>query len=782
MDESTSRNTAYMNRRRAARACDGCRKVKEKCEGGIPCRRCTHLQRNCAFSGHPGRARTSAAAQPDTVPGHDMTVPELLRRMANMERLLGHFVGNSKLDSETLQTLADSVDVKRAREPSAMEQRDLDGGEDEQEDMETASNSSGKVKLDEVSFQPLENNATHYSGEFSHWNFSMRIKNWIEQTGPHRTDAPDAPKIKEFYRFEELQSPPDPSSLSSSFPPRHIADFLARAFFNHAESNYFFVDRTWLNRKLDVVFENPASLSRRDVPTLCIMYMVLAVGTQYAFLDSRDSSRNGADTGPFSEDNVGLMLYQQACKLLPDVITIASLESVQACLLIGLYTMPIDPSGLSWTYLNLASKLAIQNGMHRRYPSEGLDLVVRETRSRVWWTLYTLEKRVGTFHGRPISIPDNEIDADWPAEKPDIWPGSPPKNTPHLLASLHLCRSLGKISREISHFKMHDRRVTFCALSRLVDIKQELHLWWQQLPPEVRSSDAVAETGGISREAAHVRLELCVVRMYAGRLFIMPRRSTQPAANTPSTDEPSPENGPTTPSIITSQNAQRRSVLIADCVDAALCIVDTCSLLRASIGLARASYTEFSALRVALLVILSQFLQKQTNIENLRQPLVDGMAMLKSMSTWGASARFDVSLIEAFEHAIARMEDGARRTSAPRESEYDMFKKWEEEWHSTKNGTAQQPTDKSFDPSLGIPSLVDNAAGDVWGGPVPKPGSSMGLPASTGSGPGFFGMEGGFPSMPMLESLSATLGHGYGFDVNPQNPPGTGRSGGWMGL
>lgn len=80
--------------------------------------------------------------------------------MANMERLLGHFIGNSKLDSETLQTLADSVDVKRAREPSAMEQRDLDGVEDEQEEMETTSNSSGKVKLDEVSFQPLENNAT----------------------------------------------------------------------------------------------------------------------------------------------------------------------------------------------------------------------------------------------------------------------------------------------------------------------------------------------------------------------------------------------------------------------------------------------------------------------------------------------------------------------------------------------------------------------------------------------------------------------------------------------
>jgi hypothetical protein len=94
----------------------------------------------------------------------------------------------------------------------------------------------------------------------------------------------------------------------------------------------------------------------------------------------------------FSEDNVGVTLYQDACRLLPDVITIASLESVQACLLIGLYTLPLDPSGISWVYLNLASKVAIQNGMHRKAPDQALHPYTSETRNRVWWTLYLLEK------------------------------------------------------------------------------------------------------------------------------------------------------------------------------------------------------------------------------------------------------------------------------------------------------------------------------------------------------------------------------------------------------
>lgn len=150
--------------------------------------------------------------------------------------------------------------------------------------------------------------------------------------------------------------------------------------------------------KLNMAYENAQSLSRRDVGTVCMLFIILAIGTQYAYLDSQhecsgDSSHDPSPgPGPFSEDSVGIMFYQQACRLVPDVITIASLESVQACLLIGLYTLPLDASGLSYIYLNLAVKLAIQNGMHRKYTGEGLDPVVRETRNRVWWTAYTIEK------------------------------------------------------------------------------------------------------------------------------------------------------------------------------------------------------------------------------------------------------------------------------------------------------------------------------------------------------------------------------------------------------
>ena len=37
------------NRARAIKACDRCRRLKEKCEGGIPCIRCSRSNRSCEF-------------------------------------------------------------------------------------------------------------------------------------------------------------------------------------------------------------------------------------------------------------------------------------------------------------------------------------------------------------------------------------------------------------------------------------------------------------------------------------------------------------------------------------------------------------------------------------------------------------------------------------------------------------------------------------------------------------------------------------------------------------
>ncbi|KAF0325162.1 putative transcriptional regulatory protein [Colletotrichum asianum] len=717
---------------------------------------------------------------------------ELRQRMAYMERLLAHYTGQSRLDAETLKTLADSVEKGRTgpEAPGPLPDPDATMDPDVGAEVEVKSQSSDSFQVDEITVQPLENNITHYSGEFSHWNFSMRIKQWIEQC-----DTPDGPKtqFKEYYRPEELQSTSNTVASLSSLPPRYVADFLVHAFFNHAETSYFYVERHWLQEKLDVVYENPGSLTRRDVGTMCIILIVFAIGTQYAYLDSRDERGRvptaPAESSPFSEDTIGIMFYQQACRLVPDVITISSLESVQACLLIGLYTLPLDASGLSYVYLNLAVKLAIQNGMHRKYPGDLIDPVIRETRNRVWWTAYTTEKRIGIFHGRPLSIAAADVDAEMPVDRPNIWAGSPPPNTAHMLATLQLNQALSRINHQISLFKTFEKHEIPDGITKLVEMKAQLHTWWNNLPETTFCKDPNPGSA-VFRPDMHLRLEYCLVRMFAGRPFIFPRESTRSTASSSGSpaDSAVPPRTASAAAAAAAGKAHPRSVLVADCVDAALCVVETCRLLRNSIGLARASYTEFSSCRAALLVIITQCLQKKT--DRLREALRDGLAMLKEMSTGGESAKSEMSLIEAFERAISRLDanDDAASSSA-KESDYARFKKWEMLW-KTDTPAHDARSERSHDAGLPIPPHPaafwrtggghGHGGGSGGGGGHVAPGTGRQGTASLPPAMPFFGLDGSLsPMPPALDEFSAMFGNGYvpGFEGM-----GGSVSGNWMGL
>lgn len=120
--------------------------------------------------------------------------------------------------------------------------------------------------------------------------------------------------------------------------------------------------------------------------------MVFAIGTQYAHLESPSHGPPDATESSFAEEDIGTTFYQQAVRLLPEIIELSSLDSVQACLLLGYYALPIDASGLGYIYINLAIRLAIQNGMHRCCRSDAFSATMIETRNRVWWTAYLLER------------------------------------------------------------------------------------------------------------------------------------------------------------------------------------------------------------------------------------------------------------------------------------------------------------------------------------------------------------------------------------------------------
>ena len=143
-------------------------------------------------------------------------------------------------------------------------------------------------------------------------------------------------------------------------------------------------------------------LSINDSSWLCIILMVFAIGTQFAHLDKEiygaAGATNSKNDGPSSvtDETVALSFYRKASTLIPDVMTAASIESVQAFMLLGVYTLPVDPDGLSCTYLSIDIKSATQDGLHlKRLKSMSFrDLQLRKL---VWWAACTLERSVKLF-------------------------------------------------------------------------------------------------------------------------------------------------------------------------------------------------------------------------------------------------------------------------------------------------------------------------------------------------------------------------------------------------
>lgn len=262
---------------------------------------------------------------------------------------------------------------------------------------------------------------------------------------------------------------------------------------------------------------------------------------------------------------------------------------------------------------------------------------------------------------------------------------------------------------------------------RLAQLQSDLVGWWEGLGEPFYQDEQTSSKAFRSR--MHLKLQYCMVRLFIGRVFILPQ------------DGPLDNGNRSTPSSETTSRSPR-SILVNDCVEAALSVIDACRRISRTVGLARASYTEFSSCRAALLVITTQCLTQGT--DRFRQALRDGVVMLKDMSSGSQSWHSEASLIEAFERAIASM-DSRELPSAEAgstESDYAKFKKWEQ---------AMQMQPPPPEPAASIVASDDatSVAGNAWR-PTEVAWRDDGvlMPSHTP----FFGVDGNFASFP--ESLA----------------------------
>ncbi|KAJ0416415.1 fungal-specific transcription factor domain-containing protein [Aspergillus carlsbadensis] len=499
-------------------------------------------------------------------------------------------------------------------------QRIVDGlGVDSHAPRTQSSPESDNAVLESFSLDPLSTSTMHYSGELSHWNFSRMLRRRLQKCGV---------------------------SLDT--------------FLQFAQTNYYYFDESTFRRKMEYYYSNQHLLTIHDAGWLCTLLMTFAIGTQN---EHPHLSRK-------TDDRIGLELYRFSCRLIPDMISVASVETVQGFLLLGVYTLPIDTSGLAYTYYGLAVKMAVQNGMHRNSSGVLLDPKIAEWRNRLWWCAYSSESRTSILHGRPVSISRSEVDADLPSIETNLLPSNGASNLLNVKANIHLTEQLGKLAHVILRMRKCLGVSRAGYFEQLMKIRTDLRDWWELLPKEVHCRD-LSPNGPLFRCNLHLELSYATAIIFMGRPFILSSPQQQNAGSNESFDD-------------TQMDGVR--ALATDCLDAAVRVIALCQVLQDTVGLARVSYTEFSSCRAALLALIALSLNQQNR--RVRDNLSQGMGLIRQMCPSVESALSDVAVIEALERATRRLHRYADTFA------YNQFQRWAQLWRV-------EPSTHGQDASLG---------------------------------------------------------------------------------
>ncbi|RSL56384.1 hypothetical protein CEP54_008844 [Fusarium duplospermum] len=424
-------------RQRAVRACDHCHRLKEKCTGGVPCNGCVKANRQCTFTSTFRRTRRRREVQKLAETLNPKSFFDI-DRIRNLEYIVQHFTNIQDFSPAAVAETLTSLGTDKGNSPT-QENRNHDQASEDVPGSQKTKESTAMLAYE----------------EFSHSDFTRQIQ---QKLGPD-LERPNTDPAASVATAEQLLSWPFVVLVQdavSVFPPAEVATTLLDIFFNVAQTNYFYVDEDYIRTRISEIYTNVTTpLMIADAPWVCTALMVFCVSTQFAHLvKGRQSNTGEADVTSAIDDALALSFYRKATAMIPDLLTIESAQCVQAFILMGVYTLPVDPAGLASSYYGIAMKIAIHNNMHLKNKSKMRDA---EMRNRIWWTVYTLERRVSIMHGRPASIQRSQISTELPVDRVELQPSGRPNTFHNAMAQKDLTEIMEDARDNILRIKKADR-------------------------------------------------------------------------------------------------------------------------------------------------------------------------------------------------------------------------------------------------------------------------------------------------------------------------------------
>ncbi|KAF8665799.1 hypothetical protein AX16_000244 [Volvariella volvacea WC 439] len=506
-----------LQRRRVWRACESCRRKKIKCDGCEPtCSQCTMSGSQCTWLQTKDRAALSRHY-----------VQELEARLLHMESLfaqiapvleqIGPGATGGPINLPPASTAA--AGAASARPPSEgtlprpsnsstpasiPEDKVLEPPSPSVKTEDDVSESFGQLALDEYGHMRWIGGSSTMSLIQS---FRALTSSPLHRTSPMEEDpqAP-GPSVNKLYFpasvfFGKVHALPGPEEVE--YPDRDLADKLIDAYFARLHFLMPIIDKPSFLRQYKYVMDNrhDQTLSRRETPFLSLIFAIFACAVPLV-QDPRLSTSDRTDDG-----GMGMVYYERA--LILQYISHANIQiaHVQCSILMSSFLCSVNCLPQAWILIGQAVRTGQDLGLHRSPRRLQISAIEKETRRKIWWGVYVLDRMLALALGRPLGINDADCDVELPADVddeylPQYFSGAPPAQKPRSLmcgniALIQLYKIGGQVLRQVyalencrDNLELERKQ----ELQKLVEsLDNELTKWCEELPPIFKAQSETDE-------------------------------------------------------------------------------------------------------------------------------------------------------------------------------------------------------------------------------------------------------------------------------------------------
>jgi hypothetical protein len=467
--EVNKRRVPPEKRKRTETSCDICKSRKQKCDrllGQVQCRYCEIHSLECATT-QPRKKRVYGG------------VEGLGSRIALLESLVKGLVPEADLSSnEQMQELGKHLGIPL---PSV----------EETPSIETTSKTEEVVDNNALPLVPDQQGQVQYIGPSSSFNFHLNLRRLISnyssiEFAMFGRNAADQPDVASTPSGAETGSPEERFQRTTNVEPSdhgspsiavreiegHVLEALIDAFFETINPDFPVLHEASFRESFEI-WSSQSSSSTADPAWLCTLLVLLILARRVAPI-----------TIP---EEVERKWWRHVQTLLPSVLFASNIFSVQALLLAGLHLHNTSHRDACWSLTGTAVRIGYAIGLHRDDIKHKQNLLGRELRKQLWWTMYSFEQMQVSSYDRPSAISSSLNTVSCPNERIVGVAGQSPQD--FMKWSQKLAILLGSACKAMQLPTTGDSTAQddyAKPLSPSANILRELNRWEEALPSHLR--------------------------------------------------------------------------------------------------------------------------------------------------------------------------------------------------------------------------------------------------------------------------------------------------------